>query len=115
MIALSWIVSAIVFLSELAAFAAVGYGGWHLTQVPWLQWVLGVLLVLLAISLWALAAAPRANVTNPVRWAVRGLVFAAAVVLLGVAGHTQPAVIFAVSSVIVWGLSVVLPAPTGPS
>lgn len=111
--AVGWILQALVFLSELAALAAIGFGGYHLTHIAWIGWILAAVLVAIAIGAWACGAAPSAPATNEaVRWGVRVLVFTAGAVLLAAAGHPRLAGVFGVASVIIWGLSVVVPDPT---
>ncbi|MQA06220.1 MAG: DUF2568 domain-containing protein [Streptosporangiales bacterium] len=94
------VVSAFVFLLELAAFAALGYVGWQLgSGIAKLFLVFAAPLA--AIAVWGLFVAPKAlcTVSPGVRLAVELLVYAAAVVGLFVAGAVVAGVVLGVLAV----------------
>jgi hypothetical protein len=88
-VALGWIVLALVFLDELLVTAAFGVWGWSASP----RWLLVWLLPLLAIAAWATFASPKAPYGGPVaRPLVKALVFGLASLALRDAGHPGLAV-----------------------
>ena len=93
------VVLALVFLDELAAWAA--YGVWGFSLDGPLRWVVGLGLPLVVVVLWALLASPRALYGGRgVRPVVKLLVYAGAVAALWAAGHPTWALLLAVASVL---------------
>lgn len=89
---------ALAFLLEVAAFAALGYGAYHLADETALGIVSAVVAVLLAAVLWGAFAAPRAKYRRPgAVLAVKVLVFVAGVVALIGNGHLLLGVILGVA------------------
>ncbi|MFD9129729.1 YrdB family protein [Kitasatospora sp. NPDC059571] len=87
---------AVRFLLELAALAALGYGGWAVPGPVALRVVLAVLLPLAAALLWGRYASPRAVVKSPPAWlATQLLVFGGAVLALALAGRGGWALVLA--------------------
>ena len=94
---------ALAFLLELAAFAALGYGGANLDGPTWLRVLLAIVLPILGIGLWALfaaAAKPLVPVPSWVKILVKVLVYGGAAVLLFVVGARGPAIVLAVLVVV---------------
>lgn len=77
----------LVFLAELAAIAAIGYAAYVLVGGGLLGAVVGLVAIALAIAVWALFAAPKADVPGGVRLATKAVVFALAILGLVVAGR----------------------------
>jgi hypothetical protein len=86
------------FALELAALAALAYGGWHIPGPVWLRILLAVALPLLAAAIWARWVAPKAThpVADPQRLLPEWLVFGGATVALGATGHPILAALLAV-------------------
>ena len=102
----------LAFLAELAALAALAYGGWRLPAPVALRVVAAVVAPVAAAVLWGLFAAPRARIRSRVpAVGVKVLVFGAAVVVLAATGHPRLAVLLAVVAV----LSAALSTPPEPS
>ena len=79
---------ALALVLELSAFAALGYGAFHLADSAELGVVLAAAAVLVSAVLWGLFAAPRARHRSP--WGVLGVkvvVFAAGTAALLLDGH----------------------------
>jgi hypothetical protein len=101
-VALGWIVLALVFLDELLAMAGLAVFGWSTSA----RWLLVWLLPLMAVLAWFLFASPKARFGSPVvRPVVKVLVFGAASLGLWAAGHHSLAVALLVFSVVVNGLA----------
>jgi hypothetical protein len=85
------------FLLELAAFAALGYWGFH-EHGGFAAALLGLGAPMLAIVLWGLFVAPRRPIRRgeALRWAVELLVFGAAAIALIDAGAVALGVAFGV-------------------
>ena len=78
----------VAFLAELAALAALAYGGWRIPGPTGLRVVLAVAAPTGAAVLWGLFAAPRAPRRSPgPALAVKVLVFGSAVLVLALTGH----------------------------
>ena len=104
MVALGWVVLALVFVDELLAVAALGVWGWS-TSVPWLLVWLGPVLAILAWAVFASPKAPRRGpVVSPV---VKVAVFGLASLALAASGHPSLAVALLVFSVLVNALAMV--------
>ena len=87
----------LAFLAELAALAALAYGGWQVPGPVALRVLLAVAAPLLAATLWGVFAAPRAPVHSPVAaLSVKVLVFGSASVVLAATGHPGLALVLAV-------------------
>src|SRR3954447_13258626 len=86
------------FALELAALAALAYGGWHIPGPVWLRILLAVALPLLAAAIWARWVAPKAThpVADPQRLLPEWLVFGGATVALAATGHPILAALLAV-------------------
>jgi len=101
-VALGWIVLALVFLDELLAMAGLAVYGWSTSA----RWLLVWLLPLLGMLAWFLFASPKARFGSPVvRPLVKVLVFGLACLGLWAAGHPSLAVALLVFSVVVNGLA----------
>lgn len=98
MTGLAWGVLLLVFLDEVLAVIALGYGGWH--QDPAWLWVW--LVPLVAVLIWYWFASPKARFGHPVgRPVAKVLVFGLAGLALWDAGHPTLAAVFLVFSVVV--------------
>ena len=86
------------FFLELAALAALAYGGWHVSGPLWLRIVTAVALPLIAALVWGRWVAPRAShpLPDPLRLIPEWLVFGGAAVALAATGHPVPAIVLAV-------------------
>ena len=94
------VVLGLVFLVELAAWAAYGVWGFSLDGPA--RWVVGLGLPLVVVTLWALLASPRAPYAGRgVRPVVKLLVYAGAVAALWAAGHPTWALVLLAFSVVV--------------
>ena len=101
MVALGWVVLALVFLDELLAAAAAAVWGNHESGV-----LLAVGMVVLVVGVWWAFASPKAPLGGPVvRPVTKVLVFGLAGLGLWAAGHHGWAVAFLVFSVVVNGLA----------
>ena len=102
MVALAWIILALVFVDELLCMAAFAVIGWAL-PAPWLLvWVLP----LLAMTAWFLFASPKAAYGGPlVRPVVKLLVFGLGSAGLAVVGHPGWALALLLFSAVVNGLA----------
>lgn len=94
---------AVKFLLELAAFAGLGYWGWHVGQpsTP-AALALAVATPAAAIAIWGLFAAPRSKRRLPAIWRIplELAVFLLAAVAVGATGHVVLAAVFAVVVVV---------------
>jgi hypothetical protein len=94
------------FVLELIALAAIGYGGFHLSDQTVLSWVLAIAPVLVAAFCWGAfrvtgdGGPPLVETPPQLRLLLEAIVFGGAVVLLWLAGQGGPALIFAVVVVI---------------
>src|SRR3954447_18091735 len=77
------------FALELAALAALAYGGWRVPGPLWLRILLALALPVLAAVVWARWVAPKAShpVADPQRLFPEWLVFGGATVALAATGH----------------------------
>lgn len=96
----------VAFVAEVALIVALAWTGWLIGTNIVLSVVLAVLLPVLAMTLWGIWCAPRARRRLPTgpRWAVKGLLFAAAFVLLVVYGGSG-AVIFGAVMLVLFTVS----------
>jgi 4-amino-4-deoxy-L-arabinose transferase-like glycosyltransferase len=78
---------ALVFLSELAAWAAIGVAAYLLAGGGWKGWVAAILAVVVAIVAWGLMASPRAKAPAVAGLVTKVVVLGGSVVLLGLVGH----------------------------
>jgi Protein of unknown function (DUF2568) len=100
----------VAFVAEVALIVALAWSGWLLGASTITSLVLAVLLPLLAMTIWGIWCAPRATRRLPQapRWIVKGLLFAAAFVLLVVLGPEPAAAMFGAVMVVLFAVS--LPA-----
>ncbi|SNT45334.1 Protein of unknown function [Asanoa hainanensis] len=86
------------FLLELAALAAIGYGGWSIADPIWARALLAAALVATAVAVWSRWVAPRAahKLPDPQRLLPKWLVFGGASAALVATGHWLLGVILAV-------------------
>ena len=104
MVALGWLVLALVFVDELLVMAAFGVWGWQASP----GWLLVWLLPLLAMTAWFLFASPKARYGGTVvRPLVKVVVFGLAAVALYDSGHTGWALALLVFSVVVNALAMI--------
>ena len=77
------------FTLELAALAALAYGGWRTGGPGWLRLLLAVLAPLAAAAIWGRWVAPRAKhlLSDPLRLVPEWVVFGAATAALVATGH----------------------------
>jgi len=96
------------FVCELAAIGALVWWGWP---------VLGVVLGLAVIAVWAVAVAPksRRRLPDPSRFAIELVIFGCATAAFAGVGHPVLAVVFAVAAVVTAGLVRVWPEPVDPA
>lgn len=98
--------SGLRFLLELCALAAIGYGGWHLTEGPVLRWVVAVALVVIAAFAWGAfrlsgdGGPPLVETLPQLRLLLEAIVFGGAAALLWNADQGRLALIFAAVIVI---------------
>ncbi|WP_199523787.1 YrdB family protein [Micromonospora craterilacus] len=80
---------ALRFLLELAALAALAYGGWQAGGAWWSRLLLAVLAPTLAAVIWGRWVAPKAKhlLTDPARLVPEWVVFGAATAALFATGH----------------------------
>jgi uncharacterized membrane protein len=80
---------AIRFVLELCMLAAYGYWGSHFGDSTGANVTAAVLAVAVAAAVWGAFVSPKAaiKVSEPVRWAIEGLLFAGAAVGLVVEHH----------------------------
>ncbi|MGX6602558.1 YrdB family protein [Micromonosporaceae bacterium Da 78-11] len=85
------------FMLELAALAALAYGGWHTPGPTWSRIALAVALPLLAAVVWGQWVAPKARhpMPDPQRLAPEWAVFGGATVSLALTGHPILAAVLA--------------------
>ncbi len=94
------------FVLELIALAAIGYGGWHLGEGPFLSWGLAVGLVVVAAFCWGAfrvsgdGGPPLVETPPQLRLLLEAIVFGGAVGLLALAGQSVLALILGVVIVI---------------
>jgi len=101
MVALGWMVLALVFVDELLAAAAAAVWGNHESGV-----LLAIAMVVVVIAVWWTFASPKAPLGGPViRPVTKVLVFGLAGLGLWAAGHHGWAVAFLVFSAVVNGLA----------
>lgn len=88
----------LAFLLELAALAALCYGGFVIGGGTAVKLILAIGAPLLAAAIWGLFAAPRARVKLPLAGVlvVKALVFACATAALYAAGRDLLATLFAI-------------------
>jgi hypothetical protein len=86
------------FLLELAALAALGYGGWSIADSAWAGAVLAVVFVAVGIVIWSLWVAPRAShlLPDPQRLIPEWIVFGGATIALIATDHWLLGVVLAV-------------------
>jgi hypothetical protein len=86
------------FLLELAALAALAYGGWHIPGPTWSRILLAIALPLLGAIVWARWVAPKAShpIPDPQRLIPEWCVFGGATVALALTGHPLLAAVLAV-------------------
>jgi hypothetical protein len=86
------------FLLELAALAAIGYGGWRIPDPVWARALLAAALVAAAIAVWSRWVAPRAahKLQDPARLLPEWLVFGGATAAFIATGHWLLGLVFAV-------------------
>jgi hypothetical protein len=91
---------ALQFVLELAALAALSFVGFHASDEPVVQWLLGVGAPALAIVFWAAFGAPRAPLRARGRWRtlVQVVFFGSASAALAAAAHPALAIGLAVST-----------------
>ena len=77
----------LVFISELAAVAAIGYAAFVLAGGGLPAAAIALVVIAVVIAVWALWAAPKADVTTAVRLTTKLVVFGLAVLGLVVAGR----------------------------
>jgi len=96
-----WFWAAVAFASELAALAALAFGGWSLPAPTAVRIAAAVVLPLVAAGLWGLFAAPRAVVDVAALAVVtKVVVFGAAALSLVLTGHPRLAAVLAVVAVL---------------
>ena len=96
-----WFWATVAFASELAALAALAFGGWSLPAPTAVRIVAAVALPLIAAGLWGLFAAPRAVVgVAALAVVTKVLVYGSAVLSLVLTGHPRLAVVLAVAAVL---------------
>lgn len=97
----------LAFLVELAALACLFWWGFTLGDALVVQLLLGTALLALAITLWALFAAPRARVRLPLVGvlAVKAVVLGGGAFALYGVGHPVAAAVMAVVVVVNTGLA----------
>ncbi|WP_161988630.1 DUF2568 domain-containing protein [Pedococcus bigeumensis] len=101
MVAVGWLVLALVFVDELLAAAAAAVWGNHESGV-----LLAIVMALVVVAVWWIFASPKAPLGGPVvRPVTKVLVFGLASLGLWGAGHHGWAVTFLVFSVVVNGLA----------
>jgi hypothetical protein len=101
MVAVGWLVLALVFVDELLAAAAAAVWGNHAGGV-----LLAILMALLVIAVWWTFASPKAPRGGPVvRPVTKVFVFGLASAGLWAAGHHDLAVAFLVFSVVINALA----------
>ena len=101
MVALGWVVLALVFVDELLAAAAAAVWGHHAGGV-----LLAIVMPLVVIATWWTFASPKAPLGGPVvRPVTKVLVFGLAALGLWAAGHHAAAAAFLAFSVVVNGLA----------
>ena len=91
------------FLLELSLLAAFAVGGWKLTDTTWTQFLLAVLLPVVAASVWGLLLSPKAKFVSPLplRVAIELSLFVAASALLWAAGSATAATALLVTELVV--------------
>ncbi|GAB2920022.1 hypothetical protein GCM10027280_03880 [Micromonospora polyrhachis] len=77
------------FLLELAALAALAYGGWQAPAPIWVRLFLSVLLPLAAVAIWGRWVAPKGRkvLPDPLRLIPEWCVFGGGALALVAAGH----------------------------
>src|SRR4051812_4030867 len=96
-----WLWATVAFASELAALAALAFGGWSLPAPTAVRVIATVGLPLVAAGLWGLFAAPQAVVHVVVLAALTKIVvYGSAVLALAWTGHPRLAVVLAVAAVL---------------
>ena len=82
-----WAFLALSFLSELGAWAAIGYAVHRLVGGGWRGLIAGGLAAIVAIVCWGLFASPKSSAAAAAALVTTLLVFAGAVALLCLAGN----------------------------
>jgi len=102
MIFLRFVISAIFFLLELAALAALGYWGFHIDKALWVKILFGIGTPLLAAIIWGTFVSPKASipVLDPARILLQLVVFVSAAAALYSAGRSTLAAVFLVTALI---------------
>jgi hypothetical protein len=97
----SWVWATVAFASELAALAALAFGGWSLPASTAVRMLAAVGAPLVAAVLWGLFAAPQAPVHVAVLAVVtKVVVYGSAVLVLAASGHPRLAAVLAVAAVL---------------
>lgn len=107
---------ALALLLELAALAALCYGGFVIGSATAVKLLLAIGSPLLAAAVWGLFAAPRAKVKLPLAGvlAVKALVFGAAVAGLYAAGQGILATLYAILVIANTTIVTIARRPTPP-
>lgn len=90
------------FLMELAALAALAYGGFHVEAGLAIRILLAIVLPILAATIWGIFVAPRSQrrLPNPWRLIPELVVFGGATVALAAAHQQGWTIAFAIGAVI---------------
>jgi hypothetical protein len=101
-VAIGWIVLALVFLDELFAVTCAGVWGWHAPGRAILVWLLPIVVM----TIWFFFASPKARYGGPVRRPiVKVVVFVLASLALWDAGYARLAVAMLVFSAVINALA----------
>jgi Protein of unknown function (DUF2568) len=96
-----WSWAAVAFASELAALAALAFGGWALPAPTGVRLLAAVGAPLVGALLWGLLAAPQAPVHSVVlAVATRLVVYGTATAALAATGHLRLAAVLALAAVL---------------
>jgi hypothetical protein len=93
---------ALAFLLELAMLAALGYWAFRAAPGGWLSWAAAVVVVAIAIGLWAAWGAPKSatRLAMPALLVFKIVMFGAAAIALFASGQAMWAALFAVLAVL---------------
>lgn len=93
---------AMAFFLELAMIIAFGYFGFHYPKIILIQYILVILLPIIAMALWGYFAAPKSKhrLQQPQRYFFALVMFGAAIALLFLTGNTMSASVFAILVII---------------